>query len=230
MDKETFCKTLYGGDKFSESDNSADDLAALLRERRKKIAVNPSLSTRSRQDSGFRQSQGSKTAATHTPGPHDTTEDRSKVPSTRQEASMDASRGKRSPKGLAKAESGVDHNKKQRNGSTRHIQDDRQIFKGLVFCKWVFNLFRYRHYPGFNPLAVFVPYNDISPARRLRIKRSVEFGAYRAVEWSSSITHVIVDRGLTMRDVTKCLKMDFLPVGLHLCIWVKLTKLTNFAV
>jgi DNA polymerase IV len=47
----------------------------------------------------------------------------------------------------------------------------------------------------------------------MRIKKSVEFGASKASEWSSSVTHVIVDSDLAFTDVAKYLKIDRFPVS-----------------
>jgi hypothetical protein len=61
--------------------------------------------------------------------------------------------------------------------------------------------------------SVFIPNNDISPARRMRIKKSVEFGASHAAQWNNNVTHVIVDSDLSFTDVTKYLKIDRFPVS-----------------
>lgn len=62
--------------------------------------------------------------------------------------------------------------------------------------------------------AVFVPNNDISPARRMRINKALEFGAAWAKSWNDQITHVIVDRELCFEDVMNYLKLKSLPVSL----------------
>ena len=81
--------------------------------------------------------------------------------------------------------------KVRKTSSSSSVPESRQIFKGFVFF--------------------FTPNDDVSPARRMRIQRSVEFGARRATEWCTGITHVIVDKGLTLADVVKYLKVDAIP-------------------
>lgn len=83
--------------------------------------------------------------------------------------------------------------KKHRSQSVQIIPESAQIFKGLKFF--------------------FVPNNDISPARRLRIQRSQEYGASWAQTWSSDVTHVIVDKGLDYKEVLKVLTPGQLSVG-----------------
>ncbi|KAI7974816.1 hypothetical protein EIK77_004908 [Talaromyces pinophilus] len=83
--------------------------------------------------------------------------------------------------------------KKRRTQSVQIIPESDQIFKGLKFF--------------------FVPNNDISPARRLRIQRSQEYGALWAQEWSADITHVIVDKGLDYKELLKVLTPEQLAVG-----------------
>lgn len=83
--------------------------------------------------------------------------------------------------------------KKRRTQSVQIIPESDQIFKGLKFF--------------------FVPNNDISPARRLRIQRSQEYGALWAQEWSADVTHVIVDKGLDYKELLKVLTPEQLAVG-----------------
>ncbi|EED24091.1 DNA polymerase POL4, putative [Talaromyces stipitatus ATCC 10500] len=75
--------------------------------------------------------------------------------------------------------------KKRRAPSAHVVPESEQIFKNLKFF--------------------FVPNNDISPARRLRIQRSQDYGAAWAQTWSTDITHVIVDKGLDYKEVLKVL-------------------------
>lgn len=83
--------------------------------------------------------------------------------------------------------------KKRRTQSVQIIPESAQIFKGLKFF--------------------FVPNNDISPARRLRIQRSQEYGASWAQTWTSDVTHVIVDKGLDYKEVLKVLTPEQLSVS-----------------
>lgn len=62
------------------------------------------------------------------------------------------------------------------------------------------------------PFLDFFPNNEINPARKLRIRRAVEYGATWAKDWTKSVTHIIVDKDLEMKDVLKHLKMDSIPV------------------
>ncbi|KAL8946019.1 MAG: hypothetical protein Q9222_007526, partial [Ikaeria aurantiellina] len=57
----------------------------------------------------------------------------------------------------------------------------------------------------------FIPNNDISPARKLRIRKARERGATWVKEWNDDVTHVIVDKGLTLEDILKFLKKPSLP-------------------
>ena len=62
-------------------------------------------------------------------------------------------------------------------------------------------------------IAVFFPNNDIAPPRRMRIRKTMEWGATWIKEWKDSITHVIVDKELCYKDLLKFLKVDALPVS-----------------
>ncbi|PMD48585.1 Nucleotidyltransferase [Hyaloscypha variabilis F] len=52
----------------------------------------------------------------------------------------------------------------------------------------------------------YVPPDDNAPVRRLRITRARNYGATWTTEWIPSITHVVVDKGLTYSDVMTFLK------------------------
>ncbi|KAJ5620549.1 hypothetical protein N7510_004533 [Penicillium lagena] len=84
--------------------------------------------------------------------------------------------------------------KKRRVSSVKSIPAEQQIFKDLVFF--------------------FFPNNDVSPLRRLRIQRAQEYGAQRAREWATDVTHVIVDKGLTFHDLLTHLKLEYFPVSM----------------
>ena len=62
-------------------------------------------------------------------------------------------------------------------------------------------------------ITVFFPNNDISPARRFRIRKAMEWGATWIKEWEGAITHVIVDKALCYKDLLKLVKVDALPVS-----------------
>jgi len=59
---------------------------------------------------------------------------------------------------------------------------------------------------------VFVPNNDVSKARRMRIEKAVQYGATWIREWQPDITHIVVDNDLTYPDVLKFLSIATLPV------------------
>ncbi|KAJ5107447.1 hypothetical protein N7456_004122 [Penicillium angulare] len=93
--------------------------------------------------------------------------------------------------GMAGTKNGGPASKKRKPNNTKIIPENQQIFKEFVFF--------------------FFPNNDISPSRRLRIQRAQEYGALWERQWSKSITHVIVDKGLGYQDLLKHLKLDPVP-------------------
>lgn len=60
----------------------------------------------------------------------------------------------------------------------------------------------------------FIPDNDIAPARRMRIRKALEWGAVWVREFKDGISHIIVDKGLQYKDVLAFLKVKSLPVCL----------------
>ncbi|KAL1642382.1 hypothetical protein SLS58_005456 [Diplodia intermedia] len=69
--------------------------------------------------------------------------------------------------------------------------ESRRIFTDLVFF--------------------FFPNNDINGVRRMRIAKAIEYGASWVKEWCDHVTHVIVDKDLTLEDLKTFLKLDDLP-------------------
>ncbi|KKY17607.1 putative dna polymerase pol4 [Diplodia seriata] len=69
--------------------------------------------------------------------------------------------------------------------------ESRRIFKDLVFF--------------------FFPNNDINGVRRMRIAKAIEYGASWVKEWCNHVTHVIVDKDLTLEDLKTFLKLEALP-------------------
>lgn len=68
-----------------------------------------------------------------------------------------------------------------------------QIFNGLTFY--------------------FIPNNDIAAPRRKRIEKGLQYGAVWEKVWPGSVTHVIVDSNVAMKDVLRILGLDKLPVS-----------------
>jgi hypothetical protein len=54
----------------------------------------------------------------------------------------------------------------------------------------------------------YIPDNDVGPLRKLRIQRAMSYGATWTKEWSSSITHIIVDSDHTFDEITKWLRLQ----------------------
>ena len=80
---------------------------------------------------------------------------------------------------------------KRKRGEIRTVPLELQVFEGLRFF--------------------FIPNDDVAAARRLRIRKAIEYGATRVSTWSTAVTHVIVDKAVTYKDVLKYLKMTELP-------------------
>ncbi|KAJ6120079.1 DNA polymerase family X [Penicillium sp. IBT 18751x] len=86
------------------------------------------------------------------------------------------------------AKTGVPPAKKRKTDNLKLLPENQQIFKGLSFY--------------------FLPNDDIAPSRRLRIQRAREYGAQWAREWTESITHIIVDKGLLYQDLLTHLRVE----------------------
>lgn len=110
---------------------------------------------------------------------------------------------------------GVPAGKKRRVSSVKSIPAEQQIFKGLIFCKWIQILMDPRYLSSdCSCTSVFFPNNDVSPLRRLRIQRAQEYGAQRAREWGADVTHVVVEKGLIFHDLLTHLKLETFPVSM----------------
>lgn len=72
----------------------------------------------------------------------------------------------------------------------------KKLFDGLVFY--------------------FFPPNDIAPARRMRIRKAIEHGATWTKDWTSKVSHIIVDRSMNYGQVMASLKLDKLPSNVAL--------------
>lgn len=192
MDKEAFCRQLYD----ASDDDKSDEFGSILRRYRQKRVFKPSIFPSSVQTPSAPPKAETEltTNSVRTVNADNRIGDASGIFSPTSQSHIEMNKTRRSPKGTT--ETNQPHRTKIRKTSSFSIPESRQIFKGLVFF--------------------FIPNDDISPARRMRIQRSVEFGARRATEWCNEITHVIVDRGLAFQDVVKYLKLDSLPVTLVL--------------
>ena len=62
-------------------------------------------------------------------------------------------------------------------------------------------------------LSVYIPNDDINPARKLRMKKAKEHGAIRVEQWRTDITHIIVDQGIKYNNLLSHLKISELPVS-----------------
>ncbi|KAI4137166.1 MAG: hypothetical protein LQ341_005254, partial [Variospora aurantia] len=57
----------------------------------------------------------------------------------------------------------------------------------------------------------FIPNDDVAPARKRRIRKTMERGAAWIKQWDDRITHIIVDKSLSYSDILKFLKMSSIP-------------------
>ncbi|CAD6576336.1 MAG: hypothetical protein ASARMPREDX12_007849 [Alectoria sarmentosa] len=86
--------------------------------------------------------------------------------------------------------------KRKRGQSLELKPESQQIFNGLAFY--------------------FIPNNDTSIPRKLRIRKAMEWGALWIREWRDGVTHIIVDNDLSYDDVLKALKISSLPSDIKL--------------
>ena len=93
--------------------------------------------------------------------------------------------------GSVKAPSKVKKGKKK--DELDMASEERQLFKGKTFF--------------------FFPPGSGSGPRRLRVKRSLEYGANLAEEWGDDITHIMVDSSLVYSDLIKWLGVRKIPEG-----------------
>lgn len=63
-------------------------------------------------------------------------------------------------------------------------------------------------------MSVFLPNDDVCPARRMRILKAMEFGAVWVKEWRPGVTHIVADQHLCYADITKFLRLPIIPVGI----------------
>jgi DNA polymerase IV len=100
--------------------------------------------------------------------------------------------------------------KKRKADALKSVPDEQQVFKGLVFCMKTYAFVSSN--PRLTPTPVFIPNDDIAPARRLRIQRAREYGAQWTRQWGSHITHVVAEKRLTYQNLIDYLKLGCFPV------------------
>ncbi|EEH21115.2 hypothetical protein PABG_03346 [Paracoccidioides brasiliensis Pb03] len=192
-DKETFCKSLYEFDGYSDSSQDVDELAVLLRQARKRNSPNRTLS---RSPGPGRLNMFSDCHSLKRHKISDGQEDivPTAVPSDRRPPVRSAALMRRS---TVDGVSGKSSTAKRRQKSTIRLRPEhQQIFNDMVFF--------------------FIPNDDIAPARRMRINKALEFGASRLLSWNDTVTHVVVDKTISFSDVLKYLKRDALPSSVFL--------------
>ena len=62
-------------------------------------------------------------------------------------------------------------------------------------------------------LSVYIPNDDINPARKLRMKKAKEHGAIRVEQWRTKTTHIVVDKGIKYNNLLSHLELSELPVS-----------------
>lgn len=81
--------------------------------------------------------------------------------------------------------------KLRKESSIKLVPEDEQIFKGQIFY--------------------YIPPDDKAPLRRTRINKAREFGATWTREFTPATTHIVVDKGITFKDVMAFLRLETLP-------------------
>jgi DNA polymerase IV len=84
--------------------------------------------------------------------------------------------------------------RKRKEAPLKYVPEAQQIFLGCNFF--------------------FIPNDDVAPMRRARIRKALEHGAVRVLEWSSDITHIIVDKSLSYEDIISFLKISSIPTAI----------------
>lgn len=81
--------------------------------------------------------------------------------------------------------------RKRKEIPLKYVPEAQQIFLGCNFF--------------------FIPNDDIAPMRRARIRKTQEHGARRISTWDEDITHIIVDKSLSYKDIISFLKVPSIP-------------------
>jgi DNA polymerase IV len=87
--------------------------------------------------------------------------------------------------------------KRKRENVITPMPNDQQIFSSLHFY--------------------FFPNNEKHPARLMRISKAISFGATWHRDWTTFVTHVIVDKAMDYAMLLRFLKKDSLPAGV-MCV------------
>lgn len=113
-------------------------------------------------------------------------------PSSFQAAQEESMAGPKEQAGVSRKDAVTKVGRKRKRGqSFNGLPDSQQIFKGLSFF--------------------FFPNNAVAPARAFRIRKAMEWGAVWSKVWKQGITHVIMDKSLTYKDLLSFLKIQALP-------------------
>lgn len=193
-EKEAFFKYLHGLDEESEGEDSCNASIILRRSR-------PSRNRAGIPESNAANATRLEPSLARTisaPLPHSLRTETSDIPfkSQSQETLSSANMAKPSENVAAPKASLKQSGKRKRADSIPRVPEAQQIFKGLSIY--------------------FFPNNDIAPARKIRIRKALEWGALWVREWRAGITHVVVDNGLSYQDVLKFLNLITLPLDVIL--------------
>lgn len=187
MDKEIFCGELYASNKEDQDD---DCVLSTLRNSRQREVKN-----------------------------------RTEDPNAISEKALPREASERETVGVPGLDHSIKPNKKPklaRDGrrkkikeSSNTVNDHPSVLDGLVLCKSPGEFPQeYKLEENANQLADFIPNDDISQARRIRISRVLKFGATRAAKFDTSVTHIVAERWLNYEDVVEYLQVSSVPVSL----------------
>ncbi|KAK2742592.1 hypothetical protein FQN57_005218 [Myotisia sp. PD_48] len=190
MDKEVYCHELYVDGSSNAGDDGHEDLGNILRNCRKKSNTSNEIS---RPASRISEPASPQFSTSHiVQGQSEeihqkTGKNKQRKPNKQPSSHINQNKQKIAP----------DSKKpKWHETEPKMVSKQQRIFKNLVFY--------------------FIPNNEISPARRIRMEKTIEFGATRAAEFDSSVTHVIVDKNLDYGDVIKYMGVEAAPADVIL--------------
>lgn len=84
--------------------------------------------------------------------------------------------------------------KRKRRAELRMVPEVDRIFNGLQFF--------------------YFPNNTINGARRMRIEKAQQYGATWHPTWNEAVTHIVLDKSMTMSELYKYLKVESLAPGI----------------